>query len=190
MLRHAILAALACLPLAARADWMATSDPMAAPVRPADGQSVEQTPPDFSWPESTKEKEARYTLHLTYPDGRTRTLQAPQNYANWNEVLPSGRYTWFVLLGKEGKEEKSDVRSFTVGKNAQPFVQPDMKELAAKLKAKPHPRGLPDAKTLETMAKQRPAGIAKLRQEVDKWSRRPLQVMPNSTSPGKDNSEV
>src|SRR5262249_35085531 len=31
---------------------------------------------------------------------------------------------------------------------------------------------------------------AKLRGEVDKWSRRPLQAMPNSPSPGKDNSEV
>ena len=185
MLRFLLLAALASVPLGARADWMQSRDPMAAPIRPADGSTVEQTPPDFSWPEPSRE--ARYTLHLTYPDGRTRSMPAPQNYANWNEALPPGRYTWFVSLNKE---EKSDSRSFNVGPGAKPFVAPDMKELLARVKAKPHPRGLPDAATLARMADQRSQGVAKLRQEVDKWSRRPLQPMPNSESSGKDNSQV
>jgi hypothetical protein len=188
MLRPLLLAALACASLAARADWTAVSDPLAAPVRPADGATVEQSPPDFSWPDVADD--ARYTLNLTYPDGRTRSLPAPQNYANWNEVLPAGRYTWFVLLKKGNKEEKSDTRSFTVGAGAKPFVAPDMKELLARVKAKPHPRGLPDAATLKKMAEQRSQGVAKLRQEVDKWSRRPLMPMPNSESSGKDNSQV
>jgi hypothetical protein len=187
LLLTAIGCAAACLSSGARADWMATNDPLAAPVRPADGATVEQTPPDFSWPDAAQD--AKYTLHLTYPDGRTRTLPAPQNYANWNEVLPPGRYTWLVVKG-EGKEGKSDARSFTVGRDAKPFVAPDMKELLAKVKAKPHPRGLPDAATLKKMAEQRPQGITKLTREVELRSRSPVLPEPNTGSPNADNTRV
>src|SRR3954468_18999306 len=88
------LAALALLPLLARADLLETNDPNAAAIRPADGATVQQTPPDFSWPDISKQ--ARYTVNLTYPDGKTRSLAAPQNYLNWNELLPAGAYSWTV----------------------------------------------------------------------------------------------
>jgi hypothetical protein len=180
------LVVLACmLPAAAAADWMQVSDPLAAPVRPADGAAVHQTPPDFSWPDVGRD--ARYTVNLTYPGGRTRSLKAPQNYINWDEVLPAGTYSWSVSM--EGGAT-STPRKFSVGAEAQPFLVPDMDALAARVKAKPRPRGLPDAATLALMAKQRPQGVAKLRAEVDTRMRSALPPMPDSSSSGRDNSEV
>jgi hypothetical protein len=65
-----------------------------------------------------------------------------------------------------------------------------MKELAARIRAKPHPRGLPDPATLAQMVKQRTAGIASLRAEVDNRIRAQLIPMPASGSSGKDQWEV
>ena len=139
-------------------DWMVLDDPLAASVRPGDCASVEQTPPDFGWPDIGKD--TRYTLNLTYPDGRTKSLPAPQNWANWTEVLAPGTYRWTVTASDARGTRTSRPRSFIVGKEAQPFLVPDMDALLARVKAKPHPRGLPDDRTLEKMARQRPAGVS------------------------------
>src|SRR5437660_1622723 len=74
-----------CVP-SATADWMVSSDPLAAPIRPAECASVEQNPPDFGWPDSSAD--GAYQVILTYPDGHARTLAAAQNWINWDEVLP------------------------------------------------------------------------------------------------------
>lgn len=187
---HKTLLALGCaLPLCAQAaDWMQVSDPLAAPVRPRDGASVEQTPPDFSWPDLNKD--ARYSVHLSYPNGETRSLPAPQNYLNWNEILPPGRYRWSVTVTDSGGARTSDSREFVVDANSKPFLAPDMGELLARVKVKPHPRGLPDPASLALMARQRQAGVHKLRADVERWMRAPLPAMPASPSSGKDNSEV
>jgi hypothetical protein len=188
-LHHTLLALGCALPLWAHAgDWMHVDDPLAAPVRPAHGATVEQTPPDFSWPDISKD--ARYTVTLTYPDGRTRSLAAPQNYLNWNEVLAPGSYRWSVTASDASGTRTSDARKFVVDAGARPFLAPDIKVLAAKVKAKPHPRGLPDPATLALMAQQRPAGVSKLRATVERWMRSPLPPMPNSASAGRDNIEV
>jgi hypothetical protein len=173
------------LPVCARADWMEVDDPLAAQIRPRDGAAVEQTPPDFSWPEVGKD--ARYSVTLTYPDGRKRTLAAPQNYLNWDEALAPGTYSWTVTLNGS---RASNARKFRVGRDAKPFVLPPMKELAERIKGKKRPRGLPDEATLALMAKQRPAGIAALRAEVDNRMRAPLPPAPGSPSPGKDGSDA
>ena len=55
-----------CVP-GATADWMVTSDQLAAPIRPAECASVEQSPPDFGWPDSSPD--GVYQVTLTYPDG-------------------------------------------------------------------------------------------------------------------------
>ncbi len=185
--RKILLAALCLLPLAAYADgdWLVVDDPLAAAVRPAHGATVEQTPPDFSWPDASPK--ARYSVELTYPGGRKRSLAAPQNFINWDEALPPGRYQWTVSDGAR----TSQARAFTVSAQAKPFVAPDMKALLARLKARPHPRGLPDEATLALMAKQRPEGIRRLRAEVDVRMRKaPPAAMPDSPSPSKDNYQV
>lgn len=184
MLKTVISLFLLAFPVLACADWMVVDDPLAAEIRPRHGATVEQTPPDFSWPDVGNE--ARYSVTLTYPDGRKRTLAAPQNYLNWDEALPPGEYSWTVTLNGRA----SDARKFVVGKDAKPFVVPPMKELSARIQAKPRPRGLPDQATLALMAKQRPAGIASLRAEVDNRMRAALPPAPGSSSPGKDGSDA
>src|SRR4051812_16317203 len=164
-----LLATLSLLALRAHADFLETNDPNAAAIRPADGATVQQTPPDFSWPDISKR--ARYTVDLTYPDGKTRALAAPQNYLNWNEALPAGPYSWTVTATDAGGARVSEPRRFTVDKNAQPFVVPDMDKLAAELKAKPHPRGLPEPAVLEKMARQREGAVRELRAELERRMR-------------------
>ena len=168
----------------APADWMATGDALAAQVRPRDCAEVEQTPPDFSWPDVARD--ARYELTLTYPDGRKKTLAAPQNYLNWNEVLPPGKYSWQVKYGTR----ESRARKFVVSESSQPFLVRDMKQLAAALATKPHPRGLPDEATLKKMARERDAGLAKLLREVDGKTRTPLPQEPNGPNAGSNDSNV
>src|SRR5687768_15360027 len=113
--RTLLLAALCLTAFVARADgdWLLVDDPLAAAVRPADGATVEQTPPDFSWPDVAKH--ARYKVELIYPGGRRRSLAAPQNYINWDEVLPPGRYKWTVTASEPRGERTSRPREFTVG---------------------------------------------------------------------------
>lgn len=170
-------------------DFLLVDDPLAAAIRPADGATVQQTPPDFSWPDVSKT--ARYKVEIVYPGGKKRSLPAPQNYINWDEVLPPGRYRWTVTASDSRGERTSQPRAFTVLPEAKPFLAPDMKALAAKLKAKPHPRGLPDAATLALMAEQRPQGVRQLRSDVDFRMRKfPPPPAPDSPSPGKDNWQV
>src|ERR1044071_501663 len=118
-----LLRAAGLLPLvfafAAHADLLQTNDPNPPPIPPADGTTVQQTPPDFSWPDISKQ--ARYSVNLTYPDGKTRSLAAPQNYLNWNEVLPAGTYRWTVTATDGGAERTSERREFTVDASAKPF---------------------------------------------------------------------
>lgn len=190
-IRTLLLAGLGLLCLVARADgdWLVVDDPFAAALRPADGATVQQTPPDFSWPDVSRT--AKYAVNLTYANGRTRSLEAPQNYLNWDEVLPPGRYTWTVTLNEARGSRTSRPRSFTVGEHAVPFLAPDMDALAARLKAKPRPRGLPDAATLARIAQQRPEGLQRLRAEVELGMRRsPPPAAPDSSSPSRDSAQV
>src|SRR6185295_4851659 len=172
----------------APADWMNVSDPHAAQVRPRDCAEVEQTPPDFGWPDIGKD--ARYELTLTYPDGRRKTLPAAQNFLNWPEPLPAGAYSWQVKsVGTRGTQE-SRARRFAVGAQAQPFVVPDMRKLAAEVAAKPHPRGLPNQKDLEAMARQRSGGLATLLREVDGKTRTQVPSEPRGPNAGANDANV
>jgi hypothetical protein len=179
--------------LALADDWMDAPDPLAAQVRPRDGGAVEQTPPDFGWPEAGKDPrswDARYELTLTYPDGRRKTLPAPQNYLNWPEPLPPGAYTWQVkAIGSRGTLQ-SDERRFTVDATSKPFVVPDMKKLAAQLRDKPHPRALPARDELKRIARERSAGLATLQREVNGKLRRPLPEEPNTGNLGSNDARV
>jgi hypothetical protein len=176
----------------ATADWM-SGDALAAQVRPGDCAEVEQTPPDFSWPDigtDARFRDARYELTLTYPDGRKKTLAAPQNYLNWNEVLPAGEYSWQVKAASARGTQESRARKFSVSEKSKPFLVPDMKALSAALAAKPHPRGLPEAAALKKMAAQRGAGLAALLREVDGKTRNPLPREPDHPNPGTNDASV
>lgn len=191
-LRKLLLAALCALPLispfCAHADWLEPARPLDAAIRPPDAVTVQQSPPDFSWPDVAKD--ARYTVNLAYPGGKTRSLAAPQNYLNWNEVLPAGSYSWTVTATDSSGTRTSQARKFTVDADSKPFLVPDMNALLGQMKAKPHPRGLPDAATLATMAKQREAGTRQLRADVEMRTQEALQPAPNTGSAGADEGRI
>ena len=97
---------------------MVTSDVLAAPVRPAECASVEQSPPDFSCPDLSSD--ARYVVTLTYPDGQVKSRGLDQNWMNWHEVLPPGKYTWRVQVTNAAGTQTSRTRRFTVDPDEEP----------------------------------------------------------------------
>src|SRR5215510_13996936 len=168
---HVVLLLAATLPLAAQAqtcvpdatpDWMTSISLLSSSVQvsPPDCATVQQTPPDFSWPDLGSD--AQYQVTLTYPDGHARTLTAPQNWINWDEVLPAGNYAWWVQVSNGSGNQDSRSRRFTVAAGAVPFLVPDWATLFDRAAGKPHPRALPDVATAETMISQRQTGVALL----------------------------
>ena len=147
---------------------------MAAAVRPADCARVEQNPPDFSWPHVGS---GPYTVNLTFPDSRTESRTATDNWLNWDGTLPAGDYAWTVTRAGV----TSLPRRFTVSVDAVPFVVPDIALVLQELLAKAHPRGLPDRSTLSTMASQRQYELTQVRSSVDALLGEPL---PPSGNPG------
>jgi hypothetical protein len=161
-------------------DWIA-SVPMAsssAQVRPPDCATVEQTPPDFSWPDLSAD--AQYQVTLTYPDGHSKTLAAPQNWINWDEILPAGAYSWQVQATNASGTQTSRVRRFVVSAAAVPFLVPDWTVLFDAAANRPHPRSLPDATTWQTMINQRQAEFGLLVSRVDSKLADPVQAEPTS----------
>lgn len=181
----------AALPLAARgqnctpsqaSDWLAAV-PMSASsaqIRPADCATVTQTPPDFSWPDM--DPAAQYQVTVFYPDGRARTLPAPQNWINWDEVLPAGDYSWQVQATTPSGSQTSAARRFSVASGAVSFLVPDWATLFGRAAAKPHPRALPDPATAQAMIDQRQPGIAMLIATVNGALADPVPAEPTSGS--------
>ncbi|MFZ2855119.1 MAG: carbohydrate-binding protein [Rhodocyclaceae bacterium] len=138
-------------------DWMVSSNQLAQDIRPRDCAVVEQTPPDFRWPDVITS--GGYAVNLTYPDGFTKVLPATQNWRNWDEVLPAGTYSWTVSYAGG---TTSMPRRFIVNANSKPFLVPSMSTVLSRVTAKPHPRSLPDATTFALIKSQRAAGISTL----------------------------
>ena len=161
-------------------DWMVSipSSSSSARIRPADCATVQQTPPDFSWPDLSPD--AQYQVTLTYPDGHMKSLTAPQNWINWDEVLPAGSYTWQVQVTHANGTQQSRSRRFTVDAGAVPFLVPDWSTLFDRAAAKPHPRALPDAASAQAMISQRQAGLAMLYSRVDSLLTEPVPTEPAS----------
>lgn len=161
-------------------DWMA-SVPLtqsSAQVRPADCSIVQQTPPDFSWPDLSAD--AQYQVTLTYPDGSTRSNSVARNWINWDEALPAGAYSWQVHATNAGGTQVSRARRFTVSAGAVPFLVPDWTVLLERAAAKAHPRALPDAATAQAMISQRLTALQGLYALVDAQLTVPLQAEPVS----------
>jgi hypothetical protein len=172
----------ACLPDPAP-DWI-TEVPMSASTvitRPADCAVVEQSPPDLSWPDH--DPQARYTVTLTYPGGASRSLEAPQNWINWDEALPPGDYAWRVRLDSGGLQLESRARRFTVAADAVPFVVPDSDTLFSRAVSRPRPRALPEPAVAQAMLAERSAGLAQLRARVDALLAAPLPPEPAAGAP-------
>jgi hypothetical protein len=167
-------------------DWM-LSVPLSnssAPVRPADCASVEQTPPDFSWPDHGPG--SRYELKLSYPDGTARSATTERNWINWNEALPPGEYRWRVrLLPKTGEGVDSRARRFAVSAGATPFVVPEWTALLARASATPRARALPRdrGRFLASLATGPREGLALLLSEADGKLSAPVQDEPTSSTP-------
>ncbi|HJR70264.1 MAG TPA: heparinase II/III family protein [Gammaproteobacteria bacterium] len=148
-------------------DWM-LSVPLqqsSAQIRPADGAEVQQTPPDFGWPDLGLGTQYRFSL--TYPDGSSRTLDTPHNWLNWDEVLAAGSYSWLVEATDGSGTRVSRSRSFMVAASAEPFLVPHTDALLQSAAAKPHPRALPQPEELQLMLATRQAGLAELLRLVD-----------------------
>lgn len=168
----ALLLAGVSLPLAAQTacvpgtapDWMVVSDPNAQDIRPTECSTVRQTPPDFRWPDISSN--AKYQMTLTYPGGQTRTLTPPQNWINWDEALLPGTYSWRVTVTDSGGTQTSRARKFIVDAGSMPFLAPNLTTLLGTIKAKAHPRGLPNAATLALMQSQRQSAVNELVSEV------------------------
>ncbi|WP_415062170.1 heparinase II/III family protein [Bdellovibrio sp.] len=159
-------------------DWLVTTNVLAQVVRPTDCANVEQTPPDFRWPEVASS--GNYQVTLTYPDGHTKTLTASQNWLNWDEVLPVGSYSWVV---KNPAGVTSSPRKFVVDTNSKPFLVPNIATLLSTVSAKTHPRSLPEALTLEAMKSQRQSAINSLLSQVNG---RIGQALPNPGTTATD----
>src|SRR5256885_3019262 len=80
-----------CVPVSR--DLLAPAHPGAPMIRPRECSTVDQTPPDFSWPYVGT---GPYTVNLTFPDSHTEQVTATYNWLNWNAALPAGNYTWTV----------------------------------------------------------------------------------------------
>jgi hypothetical protein len=170
-----------CVP-DATPDWM-TSIPLSsssAPVRPADCARVEQSPPDLSWPDLSSD--AQYRVTLTYPDGHAKTLTAPQNWINWDEILPAGAYTWQVQVTNSSGTQVSRARRFTVDTAAIAFLVPDWTVLFDRATSKLRPRALPDIATAQIMIGQRQAEFGLLLAQVDSRLAEPVQAEPPAAS--------
>lgn len=181
------LAAQTCVP-GTTPDWMVVSDPIAQDIRPTECSTVQQTPPDFRWPDITSN--ATYQVALTYPDGHTKTLTPQQNWINWDEVLPPGTYSWRVTVTNSGGTQTSRARKFIVAASFKPFLVPNVTKLLSTTTAKPHPRGLPDAATLATMQSQRQSAVNELLSDVSGRIGQSLPSSPGSRDDSYDYSKL
>lgn len=104
-----------------QSDFLVKSDPVPAPVRPADCARVYQSAPDFAWPEAKKAE--AFVVAVTFPDGRVATAPTDRNWLAWEEPLPPGEYTWTVTAVGQ-RADTSAARRFTVDSTAGAFDAP------------------------------------------------------------------
>ena len=189
MLRTFALIALAAAAATAHAadcgpksDIMLRSDATLAPVRPLDCATTWQTPPEITWPPQTGPH--TYTLTLTGPDGKARTVKTMRNWVVWHEALPPGTYTWRVKAEGGGEAYTSDPRTFTIAPDAVPFVLPAPDALLARAKETPRPRtwSRDESRPLAAFKAERAPGFRLMVDEVENKMPAPVQPEPAATS--------
>ena len=175
---HAHPANAAC---AGQSDFLVRSDPLLAPVRPADCSRVYQSPPDFTWPPQGGSN--TYTVSLTFPDGHTETVSTARNWLAWQASIPAGNYSWKVSVAGS-VTDSSQPRTFTVDSTATPFVVPSGDAALARARLVPRPRSWANDGTSPVLAAaaERSAGFASLTQEVGNHLGDPVMAEPVSGS--------
>lgn len=120
-----------------------SSDPLAAPWRPAHGVQVTQTPPDFSWPAHSRA--LGYELLLLPEQGGAQQISTTHNWALWPKMLAPGEYTWQigVRLDKEQPVQWGAAHRFRITDTAQSFVVPAPPEIWNTATGRARPRGFP-----------------------------------------------
>lgn len=125
------------------AEETAAANALLMPVRPDDGRTVLQDPPDFSWnPQAAAlSYELQLSAEAAFPAAATFTARTPYNVYSHSRALGPGKWYWRVRsLDKQEKPSEWFVsRCFTVGKGAQPFAVPPADELLGRIPTG-HPR--------------------------------------------------
>ena len=165
----------------AKSDFLVRSEPLLAPVRPADCSRVFQSPPDFTWPPLAGSN--TYTVSLTFPDGHVESASTNKNWFAWQASIPAGAYSWKVTVAG-ATNDTSQARTFTVDAAATPFVVPSGDAALARAKATARPRSWPDDAASPVLAAkaERAAGFASLTQDVANRFNDPVLPEPASTS--------
>ncbi|HET9577114.1 MAG TPA: DUF4962 domain-containing protein [Usitatibacter sp.] len=174
----AVLAARADTACGPHSDMLVRSDTTLAPVRPAECASVGQTPPEFTWP--PQDGDNTYTLTLTRPDGKTESRTTKANWLLWDHALAPGRYSWRIK-SSGASTQTSDPRSFTIARDAVPFVVPPPEALLQRAKQTPRPRTWragDDA--LKHLKSSRDAAFRSMLEEVQ--NKFPAEVQPEPSS--------
>ncbi|MGZ5064878.1 MAG: heparinase II/III domain-containing protein [Usitatibacter sp.] len=159
-------------------DFLVRSDPLLAPVRPADCSTLTQSPPEFTWP--PLEGKFTYTLMLTGPDGKTVSRSTARNWLAWDQVLPPGTYTWRMKSSYDS--EVSQPRTFSIAPNAIAFVLPTEEAALRSARSTPRPRTWAGASPIPALRAERAKAFASLVEEVDNKMHLPVQEEPHSGS--------
>jgi len=121
------------------------------PLRPKEGETVAQNPPDISWP--PYEDAGAYRLELSrerdFPGGATiRVENLRLNLYNHHETLAPGTWHWrYAPLDEKGKPLAwTEPMRFVIPEDAVELPLPPIEELRKRLK--PHPRLIVTPETL------------------------------------------
>jgi hypothetical protein len=125
-----------CPPLKA-ADWLASGAALTMPVAPAHCMSVDQTPPQFSWPD---QGETRYELELRDGENKISRHAAERNWVLLEAPLPAGTYHWRVKPVNVPGKGYGEWRQFSIAADAVPFAVAGSRQMLAAAKARARPR--------------------------------------------------
>jgi hypothetical protein len=128
-----------CPPLM-KADWPTSAPALAMPVMPGHCESVDQSPPQFAWPD---QGETRYQLELRDAQNRVTRHVAERNWLLLDKPLPQGSYQWRVKPINASGKGFSEWRQFNIAADAVPFAVASARELLATAITKPRPRAFP-----------------------------------------------
>ena len=139
--------------------WRDPETLLECPWRPADGRTVLQTPPDFSWTPQAGAQSYSWQLARSpeFPPDATETVEhLPHNCYSHHRVLERGEWFWRVKFRQDQGDESawSQVHRFVVPDDAVPFPVPSPEELLARV-PESHPRIIATQATLAAFRARR-----------------------------------
>ena len=121
-------------------DWLSSAPDKSMPVMPAHCESVDQTPPQFAWPD---QGETRYQLELRDAQNRITRHVADRNWLLLEAPLPEGTYHWRVKPLNVAGKGFGEWRQFGIAAGAVPFAVAASRQLLATAKTRQRPRAFP-----------------------------------------------